>query len=187
MGYVITSVKIDEDKRTLAKQRGIKLQDLLDEALNMALQLEVPGKAQLEIEKEDILKKIEFEEKQKDEALEKYQRNITELNIRLNYIDKALAGASEEQRALEQLKEYRQLVLRGVKNGAWDGQVYDDLIEHGVKYLLPDLNAFYDQATADLVNVFYRKLTIDDITIDYDCFKPYRPSEDEDDEEGADQ
>lgn len=207
MGRVQTSVMIDEHKRALAKQRGLKLQDLLDHALNMALELEVKGKAQLEIEKENILKDIEFKEKQKHAYLKNYnmeverlekqlaelerkkdemlainQNEIKELNLKLQFNAEALANASEEQRELEQLKEYRQLVLRGVKNGAWDGQVYDDLIEHGVKYLLPDLNAFYDQATADLVNVFYRKLTIDDITIDYDCFKPkYTPNEDEED------
>ena len=54
MGRVQTSVMIDEDKRALAKQRGIKLQDLLDEALNTALELEIPGKAQLEINKENL-------------------------------------------------------------------------------------------------------------------------------------
>ena len=181
MGYVITSVKIDEDKRTLAKQRGIKLQELLDQALNTALELEVIGKAQLEIDKSNLLRDIELKEKEKEAYLEKYERDINDLKLRLKFIEEKLANASEEQREMAQLREYKQLVLRGVKNGAFDGEVYDDLMEHGVKYRLPDLNAFYDQATADLINVFYRKMSIDDITLDYDCFKPYTPTEDEED------
>ena len=190
MGRVQTSVMIDEDKRALAKQRGIKLQDLLDDALNTALELEVKGKAQLEIEKENLLKEIEIKEKQKDDYLKKYnielerlendkneflatnQSAIAELNLKLQFNTKALNNASEEQRALEQLNDYKQLVLRGVKNGAFDGQVYDDLIRHAGDYRLPDLNGLYDQAKADLYNVFYDKMTIDDITLDYDCFKP---------------
>lgn len=146
MGRMQTSVMIDEDKRALAKQRGLKLQDLLDKALDMALDLEVKGKAQLEIEKDNILKEIELKENQKKEYLKNYnmelehlekqlqeleekkdkmlemnQNDINELNLRLQYNEKALAGAVEEQREINQLKEYKDIVLRGVKNGAIDG------------------------------------------------------------------
>ena len=112
MGRVQTSVMIDEDKRALAKQRGIKLQDLLDEALNTALELEIPGKAQLEIDKENILKEIELKEKQKNEYLAKYEKEleklekdkdeyltmhqqaIDQLHIKLRFSEKALAEAN---------------------------------------------------------------------------------------------
>lgn len=198
MGRVQTSVMIDEDKRALAKQRGLKLQDLLDEALNMALDLEVKGKAQLEIEKDNILKDIERKENQKNEYLKNYNKeverlekqleiletkkdkslamfdhDIEELNLKLQFNEKALAGASEEQKQLNQLNEYKDIVLRGVKNGAIDGALDVELQDHCIKYRLPDLNAVHNQATADLSNIFYRKLKIDDITLDYDCFKPY--------------
>ena len=206
MGRVQTSVMIDEDKRALAKQRGLKLQDLLDDALNMALELDIKGKAQLEIEKENLLKEIELKEKQKDDYLKNYnleverlekqlaeleekkdqmlattQKAIDEINLKLQFNAKALANASDEQRALEQLREYKDIVLRGVKNGAIDGDLDVELMEHGIKYHIADLNALHKQATDDLINIFYRKLTIDDITIDYDCFKPYIPAEDEED------
>ena len=103
---------------------------------------------------------------------EKHQHGIDELTIKLQFNEKALAGASEEQKALEQLKEYKDIVLRGVKNGAIDGALDIELQEHGIKYRLPDLNAVHIQATKDLTNIMYSKLTIDDITLDYDCFKP---------------
>ena len=140
MARVQTSVMIDEDKRELAKQRGIKLQDLLDDALNMALDLEVPGKAQLEIEKENILKEIEFIEKQKEDYLEKYQRNINDLNIRLKYINKQIAGANEEQRELEQQKEREALIERGVREGGINDELMEEMTQYCLKYKIRDIN-----------------------------------------------
>ena len=198
MGRVQTSVMIDEDKRALAKQRGLKLQDLLDQALNMALELEVKGKAQLEIEREEILKDIELKEKQKQDYLKYYnmeverlekqlddlekkkdkmlatnQNDIKELNLKLQFNAQALANASEEQRALDQLNEYRDIILRAVKEGYLSDELDKELNQHCIKYRLPDMNAVFNQANADLNSVFYKKLDIDQITIDYDIFKPY--------------
>ena len=140
MGRVQTSVMIDEDKRQLAKQRGIKLQDLLDEALNMALNLEVPGKAQLEIDKENILKEIEYKEKQKEEYLVKYEHDINELNIRLKYIDKSLAKATEEQNDLNQQREREALIQRGVNAMDIDKQLEHDMEEYCIKWNIADIN-----------------------------------------------
>ena len=134
MGRVQTSVMIDEDKRRLAKQRGIKLQDLLDEALDIALDLEIPGKAQLEIEKDNILKDIEYKEKQKEEYLEKYQRDMDELQTRFKFIEKQLAGAIEEQKQKDKLNEYKELLARAVTNGAWDGELDEELTQFCLKY-----------------------------------------------------
>lgn len=191
MGRVQTSVMIDEDKRTLAKQRGIKLQDLLDEALNMVLELEIPGKAQLEIEKDNILREIELKEKQKDDYLKNYnkelerleiQKNefletnqsaINELNLKLQFNEKALAGVTEEQTALNKLNEYRNIILRAVKEADITEELDAELQEFCITYKLADMNAVYEQAVKDLNSIYYKQLTIDDITLDYDCFKPY--------------
>lgn len=191
MGRVQTSVMIDEDKRALAKQRGIKLQDLLDEALNMALELEIPGKAQLEIEKENIIREIEIKEKQKDDYLKNYnkelerleiQKNeflathesaINELNLKLQFNEKALAGASEEQRALNQLNEYKDIILKAIKERNITEELDKELQEHCIKYKLPDINAVYQQAINDFTSIYYQQMTIEDITLDYKCFKPY--------------
>ena len=182
MGRVQTSVMIDEDKRALAKQRGIKLQDLLDDALNMALELEIPGKAQLEINKENILKEIDLKEKQKDEYLAnhekelaklekdkqqyllKHQQAIDQLQIKLRLSEKALAEATEEQKELTKLNEYKELLRRAVKNGAWDGELDEALTQFCLKYNIADINTAFDEAIQDLNDVFYRRKTMDEIT-----------------------
>lgn len=173
MGRVQTSVMIDEDKRALAKQRGIKLQDLLDEALNTALELEVPGKAQLEIEKENILKEIELKEKDKDEYLEKYekelakleedkdkyltmhQQTIDQLNIKLRLNEKALAEATEEQKDLNQQREREELIQRGVRALDIDKQLEHDMEEYCIKYMIPDINNEINKMTNEILNGIY--------------------------------
>ena len=195
MGRVQTSVMIDEDKRALAKQRGIKLQDLLDEALNMALELEIPGKAQLEIEKENILKDIELKEKQKEDYLKNYnnelerleiQKNdylanhenvIKELNLKLQFNEKALAGASEEQTELDKLNEYKDIIKRTVKKADITPELDEELQEYCFKYKMYNLQAVYKQAVRDLNSIYGNQMTIDDITLDYDCFKPFDETE----------
>ena len=191
MGRVQTSVMIDEDKRALAKQRGIKLQDLLDDALNMALELEVKGKAQLEIEKGNILKEIELKEKQKDDYLKNYnkelerleiQKNeflakhesaINELNLKLQFNEKALDNASEEQTQLNKLNEYKDIITRAVKEANITEELDAELTEFCVKYKMFNIQGVYEQAVRDLNSIYYKKLTIDDITLDYDIFKPF--------------
>lgn len=173
MGRVQTSVMIDEDKRALAKQRGIKLQDLLDEALNTALELEIPGKAQLEINKENILKEIELKEKQKDEYLTNYEKElakleedkdkyltmhqqaIDQLNIKLRFSEKALAEATEEQKELNQQREREELIQRGVKALDIDKQLERDMEEYCIKYKIPDINNEINKMTNEILNGIY--------------------------------
>lgn len=158
MGRVQTSVMIDEDKRALAKQRGIKLQDLLDDALNMALELEIPGKAQLEIEKDNILHEIEIKDKQKDdylknynkelerletqknEYLEKYQNDINDLNLKLQFNEKALANVGEEQKALEQQNERDALIQKGINALDIDNELENEMEEYCIKYSILNIN-----------------------------------------------
>ncbi len=168
MGRVQTSVMIDEDKRALAKQRGIKLQDLLDEALNTALELEIPGKAQLEIDKENILKEIDLKEKQKEEYLAKYEKDleklekdkdeylamhqqaIDQLNIKLRFSEKAIAGAIEEQNELNQQREREALIQRGIKALDIDKQLERDMEEYCLKYKIPDWNQEINSMTNEM-------------------------------------
>lgn len=133
MGYVTTSVKIDEDKRALAKQRGIKLQDLLDEALNMALQLEVEGKAQLEIEKDELLKDLEILERKKEEYLEKYQHNVAQINLKIDLINKELEAKDDEEQHLEQQREYQEFINFAIEDGAID-DILEDIQQYAYKY-----------------------------------------------------
>ena len=173
MGRVQTSVMIDEDKRALAKQRGIKLQDLLDEALNTALELEIPGKAQLEVEKENTLKEIELKEKDKDEYLANYEKElakleedkdkyltmhqqaIDQLQIKLRLNEKALAEATEEQNELNQQREREALIQRGVRALDIDKQLERDMEEYCLKYKIPDWNQEINSMTNEILNGIY--------------------------------
>ena len=173
MGRVQTSVMIDEDKRALAKQRGIKLQDLLDEALNTALELEIPGKAQLEVEKENTLKEIELKEKNKNEYLANYEKElakleedkdkyltmhqqaIDQLQIKLRLNEKALAEATEEQNELNQQREREALIQRGVRALDIDQQLERDIDEYCLKYKIPDWNEEYASIRQEILNGIY--------------------------------
>ena len=186
MGRVQTSVMIDEDKRALAKQRGLKLQDLLDEALNIALDLEIKGKAQLEIEKENILKEIDYKQKQKNEYLKNYnkeverlekqlkeledkkdkmlattQQGIDELNLKLQYNEKALAGAVEEQKAMEQQKDRNALIERGVNAMDIDKQLEDDIDAYCLKYKIADWNKEAQDITNEILTEIHKKFDHD--------------------------
>ena len=175
MGRVQTSVMIDEDKRALAKQRGIKLQDLLDEALNTALELEIPGKAQLEIEKENILKNIEITKQHKDEYLANYEKELAkleedkeaylkahevhmgELKVKLRFNEKALAGAVEEQKELDQQREREALIQRGVREMDVDKQLERDIEEYCIKWKIADINKELDDITQEIINKIYKR------------------------------
>lgn len=206
MARVQTSVMVDEDKRNLAKQKGLKLQDILDHALNMALELEVKGKAQLEIDQSNILKSIELKEREKKEYLKEYQTNIDQLELQknmfiekkeheimelktqLNMTNEQLEKAKEDQSELNKLNEYKDIVRvasnYGGLNDDIEKQIFDWIAKWGVGY---DVTGLFEQINKDLTNVFYRKLTLDDITIDAPVFrsikkedmaKPVQPKED---------
>lgn len=172
MARVQTSVMIDEFKRDLAKQKGIKLQDVLDQALNSILELEIKGKAQLEIEKEKILNDIELKEQQKNEYLEKYERDIMQLKMQLSNVNNELEKAKEDQNELNKLNEYKDIIRvasnYGGLNDDIEKQIFDWIAKWGVGY---DVTGLFEQINKDLTNVFYRKLTLDDITIEYPVFR----------------
>lgn len=190
MARVQTSVMVDEDKRNLAKQKGLKLQDILDHALNMALELEVKGKAQLEIDQNNILKSIELKERETKEYLKEYQNNvdhlemqkrlfiekkeheILELKTQLNMINEQLEKAKEDQSDLNKLNEYKDIIRvasnYGGLNDDIEKQIFDWIAKWGVGY---DVTGLFEQINKDLTNVCYRKLMLDDITIDDPVFR----------------
>ncbi len=190
MARVQTSVMVDEDKRNLAKQKGLKLQDILDHALNMALELEVKGKAQLEIDQSNILKSIELKEREKKEYLKEYQTNIDQLELQknmfiekkeheimklktqLNMTNEQLEKAKEDQSQLNKLNEYKEIIRiasnYGGLNDDIEKQIFDWISKWRVAY---DITGLFEQINKDLTNVFYHKLNLDDITIDDPIFR----------------
>ena len=111
---VITTVKIDKSKRDLAKAKGIKLQDVLDIALDNVLKLESLTDTNVLKEKEDAeleRKAIESERETKIKNLKnilkdteraitdlerEYKANLKELNKKLESIDDSIKEADKE-------------------------------------------------------------------------------------------
>lgn len=155
MGYVVTSIKIDEDKRELAKQRGLKLQQLMDDALNMALELEVPGKAQLEVDKEKLIKEIDLLEQQKDAAMLKYENDITDLKLQLKFIERSLENANEDQIKLQQHNDYEAIMEKALAIGGFNDELDNEFTEYCMKYKIKNVTNELNKAKTDLNIRFY--------------------------------
>lgn len=79
MVKVTTSIKIDNEKRELAKRKGLVLTDILDKALDFYLGLEMKESTQLQNEKETILNNLEVLEIEKEKFLKDHQRTLKNL------------------------------------------------------------------------------------------------------------
>ena len=79
MVKVTTSIKIDNEKRELAKRKGLVLTDILDKALDFYLGLELKESTQLQKDKEEILNNLEVLEIEKDKFLKDHERTLQNL------------------------------------------------------------------------------------------------------------
>ena len=107
MVKVTTSIKIDDEKRELAKRRGIILTDLLDQALDMALGLELKESTQLQQEKEDLLQAKELLLKEKEDFLKDHESKLLEIDFKLKGIEEALQTVIIEDKEKTKEKEYK--------------------------------------------------------------------------------
>lgn len=105
-----TSVKVNKEKKDLAKSKGLKLQDLLNHALDEALGLNSIQVSELritEIDNEIATLKIE-----KEKAIKDCQKKIDILIGGLNdFRDGEAANFDKEIKNLELEKEYIKMVL----------------------------------------------------------------------------
>lgn len=107
-----TCVKINKEKKDLAKSKGLKLQDILDNALNHALSIE-------DIECNDIrIKQIDDEieklKKTKEKSIADCEKKINILMKSLNDMkDREAENYDKEIHYLELEKEYIQKQLNG--------------------------------------------------------------------------
>lgn len=76
---VTTTVKIDDNKRELAKKNGIKISTLLDQALDTVLGIGEKTPLKLESEKIVISQKIEKLENDRSKKWQKYGRQLAEI------------------------------------------------------------------------------------------------------------
>ena len=139
MVKVTTSIKIDNEKRELAKKRGIVLTDLLDQALDNVLGLELKQSTQLQQEKEDLIQAKEILLKEKEDFLKDHESKILEINFKLNSIENALQGAIIEDKEETKQKEYNILMRRAIKiGGIEDNELMADIENYADKYEMTD-------------------------------------------------
>lgn len=107
-----TCVKINKEKKDLAKSKGLKLQDILDNALNHALSID-------DIECKDVrIKQIDDEieklKKTKEKAIADCEKKINYLMKSLNDMkDREAENYDKEIHYLELEKEYIEKQLNG--------------------------------------------------------------------------
>ena len=126
-----TNVRINSTKRDLAKAKGIKLQDLLDNALDKVLDIEnsmALGLDNIRLEKEEAEKEIRELELNKQLDLERitkeYDDKILDLKLKISLIDEKLEAADDvdiQQRYRErESQDYEILLKLYIDNkGAW--------------------------------------------------------------------
>lgn len=135
MVKVTTSINIDSEKRDLAKSKGLKLSDILDQALDIALGIELKESTKLLSNKEDLEKEKEILKNEKDKFLKdhesklqnletekeiylkNYEINLNEIDFKIKNIDKALESAIMEDKQQSQRQDYLNLLLSIYKNG----------------------------------------------------------------------
>lgn len=79
MVKVTTSIKIDDEKRNLAKRKGLILSDILDKALDFYLGIELKESTQLQNDKEEILNNLEVLKIEKDKFLKDHEKTLQNL------------------------------------------------------------------------------------------------------------
>lgn len=170
MVKVTTSIKIDNEKRELAKRKGLVLSDILDRALDFYLGIELKESTQLQQEKEEILSNLEVLEIEKDkflkdhetklksleddktEFLKNYETQKMELNYNLKNIEDSLASAVVIDLEEQKEKDYQEVFKLVLE----DGDIYRNLevvqaIEnHADKYEMSDTE--YEELKQRLLN-----------------------------------
>lgn len=109
-----TCVKINKEKKDLAKSKGLKLQDILDNALNDALKLE--SKPVDKFRLDQIEHEIESLKKNKEKAIKDCEKKINLLIKSLNESkDREAANFDKEIHYLELEREFikKQLESQG--------------------------------------------------------------------------
>ena len=121
-----TSVKVNSTKKQLAKDKGLKLQDLLDKALDIALGFDTKNydTNTILIDIEETTKKIDQLEEAKNLELDRitkdYDNRITELKLKLEFLNNEYDNLDElrlEAVRLEKMKgDYLELKGLYIKN-----------------------------------------------------------------------
>lgn len=177
MVKVTTSIKIDNDKRELAKRKGLVLSDILDRALDFYLGIELKESTQLQQDKEEILSTLEVLEIEKDkflkdhetklqsleadktQYLKNYETQKMELNYNLKNIEDSLANAIVIDKEEQKEKDYQDLFKLVLTDGEInrDPKIIRAIDDHADKYEMSDTEykELKDRLLDDLANYDY--------------------------------
>ena len=105
-----TSVRINKEKKEKAKLLGLKLQDLLDEALDNYLNLSIYDEvSKLENEKNELEKQMEDleieEKKELDKIANAYDLKKKQLQFKLKIINDKITEAKDPTKQIEKMKQ----------------------------------------------------------------------------------
>lgn len=176
MVKVTTSIKIDNEKRELAKRKGLVLTDILDKALDFYLGIELKESTQLQQDKEEILNNLEVLEIEKDKFLKdhesklqsleedkqiylnNYETQKMELNYTLKNIEDSLANAIIEDKEETKEREYKIIANMVYDEGELDSNL--DVLQviegYADKYEMSETEykELRERLTDDLTNIF---------------------------------
>lgn len=160
MAYKTTTVQIDEEKLNLAKKRNIVLKKLINDALDVALNVEVFSNLELENWKTDIIQEIEILDVKYDEYLKEYEKQKKELNNQLKLINKEIEKNKLEYNQTTQKEEYETIIrvlhktLGDIENNPKAEQL---IVDYQEKYNIKDDVEFYDKLMLDYASFLQRE------------------------------
>lgn len=152
MAYKTTTVQIDEEKLDLAKKRNIILKNLINEALDIALNVEVFSNLELENWKTEINQELELLDVKYGEYVREYEKQKNELNLKLKMINKEIEKNKLVYNETTQKDDYNTIlrVIHKTLGSIEDNPKGKQLIsEYQEKYNIPDDDTFYEQLMLD--------------------------------------
>lgn len=103
---VTTSIKIDPEKRELVKKRGLILSDVLDQALDIALGIELKESTNLVNDKEELEQNLTLLKTEKDKFLKQNKKQIESLeNEKDKTINNYINDYEKQVKSLEKEKD----------------------------------------------------------------------------------
>lgn len=125
--------KLDEDKKKLAKEMGLNLNEIFRNALDVALKKETKQTSELLNEKELVEIELKELEEAKEKYLNDYNNNKQQLQNKLKQIEISLEDINIASEAESEKDDYNKLVNM-VYHGTRITNIEDLIKDHATKY-----------------------------------------------------
>jgi len=123
----ITSVKIDVEKWEILKNKGYKLQNIVDNAFNNLLDIESYDNKELIKIKEDKQQQLKSVELMKEKSILEYDENIKNLKLEIKNLEDKINKNNELKIKEDKKRKYeneKNKELREVERIVYDGESY---------------------------------------------------------------